>query len=134
MSGNDTRPGYGDGRYGGMHWFGWLIIALLIVMVVAFVGSLFTGRYYGYGPMMGYGGYPYFGWFFPFGFIFPLIFVLIIVRMAFWGFGGWGGRRRWRYGYAQGYGDAREILRQRYASGDITKDQFDQMMSDLDQH
>lgn len=47
---------------------------------------------------------------------------------------GWG----WRGGYSRGYwrgqgyyGGATEILRQRYAKGEITKDQFDQMMRDL---
>jgi putative membrane protein len=75
-------------------------------------------------------GYPIFGWwFFPFGFIFFFIFIFFILRMVFWGFGGWG----WRRGYYR-YGGAREILRQRYARGEITKDQFDQMMRDLDQH
>jgi putative membrane protein len=78
---------------------------------------------------MPYYPYPYFAWgFFPFGFIFFLIFIFFIFRVAFWGWGGGWGRGYYRYG------DAREILRQRYARGEITKDQFDQMMRDLDQH
>lgn len=118
-----------------MHWFGWLVVALLAVAIIAFVGSFFMQGYYG--PMMNYGGYPYYGWFFwPFGFIIPLIFIFFLVRVVFWGFGGWGWRRRyWNgSGYGYGYGDAREILRQRYARGEITKDQFNQMMRDLDQN
>jgi len=30
--------------------------------------------------------------------------------------------------------DAREILRERYAKGEITKEQFEQMMRDLKEH
>ncbi len=39
-------------------------------------------------------------------------------------------RGYWR-GYGRYYEDATEILRQRYAKGEISKDQFDQMMRDL---
>lgn len=81
--------------------------------------------------MMTYYGAPFYGWwFFPFGSIFFIIFVFFVFRFVFWGWGGWG----WRRGYGYSYGDAREILRQRYAKGEITKDQFDQMMRDLEQH
>src|SRR5574341_1450171 len=38
-------------------------------------------------------------------------------------------RRYWRYG-----DDAYYILRERYARGEITKEQFEQMMRDLQQH
>lgn len=114
-----------------MHWFGWVVLALLLVAVVALFGSSLANGYYG--PMMYYAGSPYYGWFFwPFGFIIPLIFIFFFVRIVFWGFGGWGWRRR--YWYGSGYGDAHEILRQRYARGEITKDQFDQMTRDLEQH
>jgi len=82
---------------------------------------------------MPYYGYPWFGWwFFPFGFIFFIFFLFFIFRLVFWGWGGgWGWRRRYGYGY---YGDAQEIIRQRYARGEITKEQFDQMSRDLEQH
>jgi len=61
--------------------------------------------------------------------------IFFVVRVLFWGLGwGWG----WRGGYSRGYwrypgysGDATEILKQRYAKGEISKDQFDQMMRDL---
>lgn len=80
------------------------------------------------------------GWgFFPFGFFFAFFWIFAIfwfIRWIFWprrwGYGwGWGyyGRRYW------GYGDrAYYILRERYARGEITKEQFDQMMRDLEQH
>ena len=80
-------------------------------------------------------GYPFYGWwFFPFGFFVFIFVVFFAFRFIFWGFWGWGWRRRYWYGYGYGYGDAHEILRQRYARGEITKEQFDQMTRDLEQH
>jgi putative membrane protein len=76
---------------------------------------------------------PYYGgwFFFPFGFIFFLFFVFFIGRLLFWPWaGGWG----WRRGYYYRHDEAADILRQRYARGEITKEQFVQMMRDLEQH
>ena len=105
-------------------------MALAAVAVVFFLGMTLVHYYYPTG--MPYYGYPWFGWgFFPFGFLFFLIFLFINFRVVFWGWGGaWGWRRRYWYGY----GDASEILRQRYARGEITKEQFEQMSRDLEQH
>ena len=107
-----------------------MIVALVALLVIAFAAVMFFHPYT-YVPMMGYYGYPMYGWwFFPFGFIF-FIFIFFIFRAAFWG---WGGGWRRRYYYRYGYGDAKEILRQRYARGEIPKDQYEQMMRDLEQH
>lgn len=102
-------------------------MALAMVALLFFLGIALVHYYYP--PGMPYYGYPWFGWmFFPFG-IFFFIFLFFVFRIAFWG-GGWGWRRRYWYGYS----DANEILRQRYARGDITKEQFEQMSRDLEQH
>ena len=105
---------------------------MVIVAIISFF-ALIAIRGYPLPPAT-YNGYPMWGgWFFwPIGFIFFFLFIFFIGRLLFWGWGGWGWRRRYWYGY--GYGDAHEILRQRYARGEITKEQFDQMMRDLDQH
>jgi putative membrane protein len=81
--------------------------------------------------MVAYYSYPAFGWwfFFPFGIVFIFLVLILVSRLIFWPLG-WGWRRRYWYGYA----DAQEILRQRYARGEITKEQFDQMRRDLEQH
>jgi uncharacterized membrane protein len=42
-------------------------------------------------------------------------------------------RRRMYYGW-YGYDSAMNSLRQRYARGEITRDQFEQMASDLERH
>ncbi|MDG7006777.1 MAG: SHOCT domain-containing protein [Nitrososphaerota archaeon] len=106
------------------------MVALAIVAVVFFLGTALVR--YSYPTGMPYYGYPVVGWwFFPFGFFFFLIFIFFIFRVAFWG---WGGGRGWRRRYRYGYGDADEILRERYAWGEITKEQFEQMSRDLEQH
>ena len=73
----------------------------------------------------------------PFGFpwvggIFSLFFLFWAVSWFFrpWGWG-WGYRRR--YGWWR-YDGASQILRERYAKGEITKEQFEQMMRDLERH
>jgi len=70
----------------------------------------------------------YGGWwfFFPFGFIFFIFFVFFIGRLLFWPWG-------WRRNYWHGHDEAYYILRQRYARGEITKDQYDEMMKGLEQ-
>jgi putative membrane protein len=80
----------------------------------------------------------YFFPFFPFGFFFfAFLWIFIIfgvLRWFFWWPWGWGYRRRWGYYWGRGYygDDAYQILRERYAKGEITKDQFEQMSQDLD--
>jgi putative membrane protein len=69
--------------------------------------------------------------FFPFGFFAVIFLIFIVSRWLFWGWG-------WRRGYGRGYwrryqyyGGAAEILKERYARGELTKEQFDQMMKDI---
>ena len=101
-----------------------MILAILVVAVVALFAAVLTHGFLP-GP---YYGYPWYGWwFFPFGILFFFMFVFFVARLVLWPLG-------WRRRYWYGYGDAREILRQRYARGEISKDQFDQMRRDLDQH
>ncbi len=75
--------------------------------------------------------YPFWG----FGWIWLFVGFFVIfglLRFAFWGPRWWGGYYR-HYGYGP-YGrenDAYHILRERYARGEITKDQYDAMIRDL---
>ncbi len=85
-----------------------------------------TARTYFYPTMMPYYG----GWFFfPFGFLFFFLIIFGLGRLLFWPWA-WG----WRRGYWYHHDEAGEILRARYARGEITKEQFDQMIRDLEQH
>jgi len=100
------------------------------VAIVAFFAILAIHGYPGV-PAGPYYGYPFYGWwFFPFGIVFIFVVLFLVSRLVFWPMG-WGWRRRYWYGY--GYGDSNEILRQRYARGEITKEQFEQTKRDLEQ-
>jgi uncharacterized membrane protein len=125
-----TQTNYGEQHPHRVHPFAWAVLGVVVISVVVFF-ALIAIRGYPTMPMSA-SGYPGYGWwfFFPFGIFFFLIFLFFVGRLIFWPWGG-GWRRRYYYGY--GYGDAREIIRQRYARGEITKDQFDQMMRDLEQ-
>jgi len=115
--------------------FGWGIVALIAILAILVVGGLAFGVERAASAPAAI-GYPYYGFFpfgfffFPFGFIFFFIIVFFVFRFLFWGWG-WGGRYRW---YGRYWGGPAEILKERYARGEITKEQFEQMMRDLEQH
>jgi putative membrane protein len=99
-------------------------IALLVGVVVLFVFAI--GGFFGIGPRPLPGAWA--------GFL--LVFLLLWIaffamRVVFWtrrgygGYGGYGGPRRYR-------DPAMMIARQRYARGEITREQFDQIVSDLE--
>jgi putative membrane protein len=109
-------------RHWGLGLVGGLLLAAVILLFIAWFLHPFApvaGPYY-------YGGWWFF---FPFGFIFFFLFVFFIARLVFlpWGWG-------WRRSYGYHRDDSYYILRQRYARGEISKDQYEQMMRDLNQH
>ena len=120
---------YSDARRHRVHLFGWIAIGLLALLVIGSLALWGFSIATGHVPLFFVGPYRFF-FFFPIGSIFFLFFIFFIVRLAFWG-SWWGWRGRYRGYY---WGDAREVLRQRYARGEITKEQFDQMNRDLDEH
>ncbi len=112
---------------------------LFLVLAVAAIAAALTGLYlyfYNSSSSIYYYSPPYFGWwlgwpFFRFGWLFiPLIFFLIFfgLRWIFWRGCGWA-RGCWYY--RQYYDPALEILRERFAKGEITKEQFDDMVRNL---
>ena len=102
---------------------GWAFIALLVLFAVSIAVSLvvFVLR----GSSTGYVFFP----FFPFGFWWIFFLFFIFWGFRWWAGWGWYGRPYWRY-----HDDAHAILRSRYARGEITREQFEQMMRDLEQH
>jgi len=74
----------------------------------------------------------YYPWY-PFGFgwiwiLFGFLFLFFVLRWFFW---------PWGWGYKRGYwaGDnAYYVLRERFAQGEITKEQFEQMSRNLQEH
>ena len=82
----------------------------------------------GYGPMWGYGPHHFWGWgwgFHPFGMVFSalLILFLIAVVLRMFGIGRWG--RMHYHGYGRG-GTALDILEERFARGEIDKNEFEE--------
>lgn len=111
-------------RRGTLRWiFGGLLLVIFLALFVAPLALVALGVFTFAHPIF---------WFFPIGLILFVLFIFAVTRLAFWG---------WHGGYWRGYGgyggwgywddSATDILRMRYAKGEITKDQFDQMMKDL---
>ncbi len=107
--------------------FGWLLVCLILLAILAFVIAL-TVRVLSRPPTTYYYG-GRFLFFFPFGILLFFLIAFIIARLIFrpW-------RGRYRREYWRHHSEAAEIVKARYARGEITKEQFDQMMRDLEQH
>jgi putative membrane protein len=112
-----------------------IAIAAAVILMAVFAYFASRNPYYGYngyygGMMGGFGG---------FGMLFMIpigLIVLLVIGYAIWRGFGWGGGccGSGHNRHYNSYGDrenAMEILRQRYAKGEISKEQFDQMRKDL---
>jgi putative membrane protein len=77
-------------------------------------------------------GPPFPGSFPPFWFLFPLGF-LVLWLVVFWVAGPW---RHWGRWTGSGYGvdDAESIVRERYARGEISREEMVRMLEDLREH
>jgi uncharacterized membrane protein len=102
---------------------GWMLVPLLLlaVLIAVLVGT--SAYFKGGAPAQAYGWWPWapFGWFF----LIPLFFVAFFSLRFFW-WGWWGGR-----GWYHREDMAMEVLRERFARGELTKGQFEQMQKDL---
>jgi putative membrane protein len=100
----------------------WVLVPLVLIAVVATIAvgaSLYfrsvPGQYYGWWPWA------------PFGWLFfiPIFFLAFFaLRFFFWGW--WGG-----WGWYHGQDTATLVLRERFARGELTREQFEQMTKDL---
>ena len=107
-------------RLGFLAVFGVFVAAMIYFMFVVYpnspAGTLPMYPFWGFGWI-----WVFFGFFLLFG----------LLRFAFWGpRWGWGGYYR-HYGTYGRENEAYHILRERYAHGEITKDQYEAMMRDL---
>ncbi len=109
-------------RIGVLALFGVFVAAMIYFMFVVFPSTPAAAGAY---PMYPWWG---FGWIWIF-FLFFLVFGLM--RFAFWGPRWWGGYRRYGFGPYGRENEAYHILRERYARGELTKDQYDAMLRDL---
>ena len=110
--------------------------AAVAFVVVAFLGFGSFNPYYGgyYGMMGSFGGLGMLLWI-------PIVLVIVVGYFLWRGCGGWrmggrggccGGSHYGRYSSYQSRDDALSILRQRYARGEISREQFEQMRKDID--
>jgi uncharacterized membrane protein len=100
-----------------------VVLALAVLLVAVdpgWFGLSSSGSPTRYGPFVG-----------PFFFLFLLIVAFFVLRVAFWG--ARASRYRAQGGPGGPYGRDRPamVARMRYARGEITKEQFDQIMEDL---
>ncbi|MDA4114934.1 MAG: SHOCT domain-containing protein [Thaumarchaeota archaeon] len=108
----------------GLRSLRWVLVPVVLLAAVASVAvgaTLYSNtaspQYYGWWP------WAPFGWFF----FIPLFFVAFFALRFFW-WGMWGG-----WGWYHGSDSAMQVLRERFASGELTKEQFEQMRKDLAQ-
>jgi putative membrane protein len=101
----------------------WLVI-IVAVLAVVLLGPMLMMGFGGFmGGMMGFG----FGW--PFMFLVPLAFVVLVVLGLYYLLSG-----QRSQGASAGYtqSEALRILKERYARGEITSEQYVKMKRDLE--
>ncbi len=100
------------------------IVAIAAVLTIAVVSFLAAGRV---GPWPWWGFFPWF----PFVGVWFFLGLLFLFGIFRWSGGLWG----WGYEAYRGRGDgSASILRERYARGEISREQFDEMRRALDAH
>ena len=96
------------------------------LIFVAGIVSIFAIAHF-FGPFPAGTYPPFYYYYFPWWIIFPLFFLgLFFFAFRWWGCGYWLGSRGYHYN-----DPALEVLRERFARGEITKEQYDQMRKDL---
>ena len=101
-----------------------MLSVLSLALLLPFLASARMMGWNGYGMMGGYGSW--FGWGGAIiGFIFWVLVIILIVAIVRWALKG-GRHMRW-----EGKDSAIEILKERYAKGEIKKEEFEEKMKDL---
>jgi len=101
------------------------IVMIVAVLAVVLLGPMLMMGFGGFmGGMMGFG----FGWW-PFMFLVPLAFVVLVVLGLYYLLSGHRNQGA-SVGYAES--DALRILKERYARGEITSEQYAKMKRDLE--
>jgi putative membrane protein len=109
----------------------WILLPVLVVAGLSL--AALAAWLYAFGTVPpSVASVPWSGWWFPLGwFFFVPIFFLIFFAFRWFFWGGWWWGRGSRHGWD--YDPAFEILRERFARGEITKEQYEQTRRDLAQ-
>jgi putative membrane protein len=114
----------------------WVLIVLGVLLVIGVVAGVVLSRAGAFGPMMGgrflrfgfgWGGVP--------GIILPAVFWAALIGLGIWLIGGWSrssSHSAPSSSVATESESAIDILKKRYARGEITKEQFDEMKHNLE--
>jgi len=110
------------------NWITVAVITLLVFLVLMFGAAMMLGMgsYQNVGPGWMGGFMPFGGPMMLFMGLIPIVFIVLVILGVFWLL------------QARGTGETRktetplEVLKKRYASGEITKEEFDQMKKDLE--
>jgi uncharacterized membrane protein len=106
----------------------WIVpVAILGTLVAVGVGVLILAWAGLFSPPPSGGAYPPFWFVFPLGFVLFWVIVVVVVR-PWRRQNGWGWGRGW-----QPYIEAGEMVRIRFARGEISKDQMTSLLRDLDE-
>jgi putative membrane protein len=112
------------------------VIAVVVIVIAVFAYFSSRNSYYGNGNGY-YGGYGMMGGFGVYWMLFMIpvgLIVLVVIGYAIWRGLGWGvgcGGHYGHYASAEERETATEILRRRYAKGEISKEQYEQMKKDI---
>ncbi len=112
----------------------WILVTALILISAIVVLAIVS--FYYVRPASAFGDYPFYGGF-PFGWFFfvPVVFLIFFVfRWVLWGGWGWGWGRRWYYGRYYDDDRALVVLKERFARGELSKEQFEQMTKELEKY
>jgi len=109
----------------------WIILLFVVVLIVAFGSFAMVGPWgRGSGMMRGWGmGFGMMGFAWPFMFLVPLIFLILVVLGLYYLLSGQG---RQDSSAGNGGSGALRILKERYARGEITSEQYANMKQDLE--
>lgn len=117
----------------------WILLTVLaILIIISFTGPVFMPGHYSHGPISFWERFMGPGHFWGGGmFIFPLIMLVVVLVIIYMIFGRGDFRPPWQdSGQNQKSGGGSEtaldILKKRYARGEISKEEFEQMKKDLE--